>query len=116
MVSSPLYTSPSESDLRTLSEISPTLRKPAAGSGGTTVGFRYRPVSASTNPVTTLNPADAGDSFPTGSQSMAKIQKECSVVVMDDEEEGIVSVHVRRNACSIEARRYVPSRCIVVYR
>ena len=45
---------------------------------------------ASTNPVTT--PADASDSFPMGSQSMAKIRGECSVVVMDGEEEDRVSV------------------------
>ena len=52
-------------------------------------------MSASTNPVTTLNLADASDSFPAGSQSMAKIREDCYVVVMDGEEEDKVSVRFR---------------------
>ena len=107
---------PSELDLPTIANLSLAPRKSAAGSGRTTVGSRYRPVSASADPVTTLNPADASDSFPTGSQSTAKIREECSVVVMDGKEEDRASVRFCRNACSIEACRYVPPKCIVVYR
>ena len=43
-----------------------------------------------TNPVTTLNPADASNSFPTGSQSMAKRGVFCCR--MEGEEEDRVSV------------------------
>jgi hypothetical protein len=84
--------SPSEPDLPTLANISLALRKPAAGSRRTTVGSRYRPVSTSTDLVTTLNLADASNSFPTGPQFMAKIREECSVVVMDGKEEDRASV------------------------
>ena len=86
---------PSEPDLPTLAGISSASRKPAAGSRKTTVGSCYRCVPASTNPVITLNLADASDSFPTWSQSMAKIREECSVAVMDGEEEDRVSAHFR---------------------
>ena len=86
---------PSEPDLLTLADISPAPRKPAAESRRTTIGSRYRRTSASTNPVTTLNPADASDSFSTGSQSLAKFREECSVVVMDSEEEDSVSARFR---------------------
>ena len=83
---------PSEPGLPTLADISPALRKPAAGGRRTTIGSRYRHVSASTNPVATLNPADASDPFPTGSQPMAKIREERSVVAMDGEGEDGVSM------------------------
>ena len=86
---------PAEPDLPTLADISPAPRKPAAGSRRTTVGSRYRRISASTNPVTTLNPVDASDSFSTGSQSLAEIREECSVVVMDGEEEDRASACFR---------------------
>ena len=78
---------PSEPDLPTLVDISPAPRKPAAGSRRTTVGSRYKRISASTNPVATLNPADASDSFSTGSQSLVKIREGCSVGVMNNKEE-----------------------------
>ena len=52
-------------------------------------------MSALTNPVTTLNPADASDSFPTGSQSIAKVREECCVVVMDGKEEDRASLRFR---------------------
>ena len=52
---------------------------------------RLRPIHAGRHP----QPTDASDPFPTGSQSLTKILEECSVVVMDGEEEDRVSVRFR---------------------